>query len=154
MRSLLLDTSLLVLLVVGLCDRAMISRHKRTRTFVPEDFDLLLAAINDYDVLWITSHCLSEASSLLRQTDREQAARLLHCLAAFVGKAKESHISKDRIFANGYALRLGVADAGIIAKSRHVQCVMTADFDLYDSISRLGHRVVNFNHMRRVTLLP
>jgi hypothetical protein len=40
-QTLILDTNLLVLLVVGMTSRAYISRHKRLRAFLESDFDVL-----------------------------------------------------------------------------------------------------------------
>jgi len=40
MRSVLLDTNLLLLLTVGMLDRKLIGKHKRTQEFTEEDFDL------------------------------------------------------------------------------------------------------------------
>ena len=49
MRQIVIDANLLVLLVVGLTDRALIAKHKRTKTFEPEDFDLLTRLLAGYD---------------------------------------------------------------------------------------------------------
>ena len=44
-----IDTNLLVLLVVGETDKALISKHRRTRAYRVEDYDLLVKLINDTD---------------------------------------------------------------------------------------------------------
>ncbi len=153
MRSVLLDTNLLVLLVVGLCDKKLIGKHKRTTLFTIEDFDLLIDSIGGYEILWVTSHCLAEVSNLLKQTHENKAKELLIVLDKFVSDKKESHIPKEIIFKNNYFMRLGVADTGIVVKSKRVTCVFTVDFDLYNEISQLGNNVVNFNHLRTRMLL-
>ncbi len=153
MRSVLLDTNLLLLLIVGIYNKDLIGKHKRTKSFVAGDFDLLVNAIDGYEILWVTSHCLAEVSNLLKQTHSVQAKELLDCFTTFVARAKESHIPKEIIFSNNYVVRLGVADTGIILKSKRVSCVFTVDFDLYTEISKMGNRVVNFNHLRNETLI-
>ena len=153
MRSILLDTNLLVLLIVGLYNKKVIENHKRTRTFTEKDFDLLINHIGRYDVLWVTSHCIAEASNLLKQTNENQAKELLFVLGAFLADKKESHVSQKVIFESIYSMRLGVADTGIIIKSKRVDCVLTVDLDLYIEISRLGYEVINFNHLRTEILL-
>lgn len=153
MRSVLIDTNLLVLLVVGYYKKNLIGQHKRTKEFVPEDFDLLRRFLSGYDILWVTSHCLAEASNLLKQTHTVQAKELLNCMSAIISRTKESHMSKEVLFGDDRAIRLGVADTGIFLKSRRVDCVLTTDFNLYREISISGRRVVNFNHLRDQTLL-
>lgn len=153
MRSVLLDTNLFLLLIVGLCNKDLIGKHKRTKNFVMEDFDLLAKSIDGYEILWVTSHCLAEVSNLLKQTHYDQAKQLMAFFSTFIARAKESHIPKEVIFRNDVLVRLGVADTGIVIKSKRVSCVFTVDFDLYNQISREGNKVVNFNNLRTEILL-
>jgi len=148
MSSVLIDTNLLLLLIVGLYNKDLISVHKRTKEFIPKDFDLLVESIDGYNVLWVTSHCLAEVSNLIMQTNEKQAKELMAYFSIFVAKAKESHIPKEIIFKNGISTRLGVADTGLIIKSKRVSCVFTVDFKLYIEILKRGYNVVNFNHLR------
>ena len=154
MSSVLIDTNLLLLLIVGLYDKKLISVHKRTNNnFVPEDFDLLVESIDGYNILWVTSHCLAEVSNLIMQTNEKKAKELMAYFSNFIAKAKESHIPKEIIFKNGISTRLGVSDTGLIIKSKRVTCVFTVDFDLYKEISNRGYKVVNFNHLRMRNLI-
>ena len=118
MRSVLLDTNLLVLLIIGLYDKNLISRHKRTTQFTIDDFELLLKSIGGYELLWVTSHCLAEVSNLLKQTNKSHAQQLLIFFEKFIFDKKESHIPKEIIFKENIFMRLGVADTGIIVKAK------------------------------------
>lgn len=153
MNSVLIDTNLLLLLIVGLYDKNIIGIHKRTKGFTPEDYDLLIRQINGFNTLWITSHCLAETSNLLKQTHKDQAVKLLYYLSQFCRTTRESHISKKYIFDNEAYLSLGVSDTGLVQKSKRVNCVYTVDLDLYIKLSNIGQRVVNFNHLRVGQLL-
>lgn len=68
--------------------------------------------------------------------------------SGFIAKTKETHIPKDIIFKNGALTRLGVADTGLIIKSKRVSCILTVDLNLYAEISKKGYTVYNFNHIR------
>ena len=153
MSSVLIDTNLLLLLIVGLYNKDLISVHKRTREFTPKDFDLLVKCINGYKILWVTSHCLAEVSNLIRQTNEKQAKELMTCFSGFIAKAKESHILKENIFKSSTLTRVGVADTGLIIKSKRVSCVFTVDLKLYLEILKKGYKVVNFNHLRMGNLI-
>lgn len=148
MRSVLLDTNLLLLFTVGLLDRKLIGKHKRTREFTEEDFDLLINAVSGATTIWITAHCLAEVSNLLKQTNQFLAARLLKFFGEAILRFSESHIKKEIVFEQPFFERLGVADSGIVVKAKRVDCVLTVDFDLYKEISRKGYNVINFNHLR------
>ena len=153
MSSVLIDTNLLVLLIVGATDKKLIEEHRRTKAFVTRDYDELCGLLEGFDEFWITSHCLAETSNLLKHTGKKSTRSLLTTLAMFCSRTRESYLAKDLVFADDHYLRLGVADTGFIQKSKRVNCSITMDVELYESISRLGRRVVNFNHVRAAYLI-
>lgn len=150
MKTALIDTNLLVLLVVGATDRQLITKLKCTNDSLLNevDYDALVANLQMYQKIWITSHCLAETSNLLQQTNEVQAKALLTTLAMICQQFSESHMPKESIFVDQHYARLGVADTGFIQKSKSVTCSFTLDFDLYIAVSRLERNVVNFNHIR------
>ncbi len=156
MRSALIDTNLLLLLTVGATNKSYIATHKRTKAsaFTERDYEELLSILSRFEKLWVTSHCLAEASNLVRQTHPAQSKELLTTLSYICGNAKESHVPKDEIFRSGYYKRLGVADTGLIRKSKRVTCSLTTDLDLYLAITKLGREAINFNHLRARYLGP
>ena len=147
-RSLLIDTNILVLLIVGETNRLRIGRHKRTRTFAPEDHATLLNVLDSYDELWITSHCYAEASNLLRQTDAAFSYQLSLTLLSLAHRVRESHFPISVIREPVVAARLGVADAGFVHKAKSVTAFLTTDFRLYTEVSRRYGNAINFNHLR------
>jgi len=153
MRSILIDTNLFVLLVVGAYDTKLISKHKRTRSFTVEDYYLLVSILGKYKEIWITSHSMGEISNLLMQTDRDLSVELMKVFASLLLQARESHIPKDVLFRENIALRLGVADMGFIIKSKRVTAAITADLDLYLEVSQhKGVYAINWNHLRQAHL--
>lgn len=154
MRSILLDTNILLLLIVGTYGRQLIGQHKRTKIFTPEDYDLLVKHIEPYQRWWVTSHSLGEVSNLLRQTRTQQQAKaLMACFATLCNGLKESHIGKDRLFQDALYMRLGITDTGIMLKAKRVNCVLTVDLDLHNEILKRGYKSENFNHLRSKHLL-
>ena len=62
-----IDANLLVLLIVGNTDRALISKHRRLRGYSVEDYDILIDALSQVECMFITPNTLTEASNLLAQ---------------------------------------------------------------------------------------
>ncbi|WP_432340126.1 hypothetical protein [Yersinia enterocolitica] len=147
-KSVLLDTNLLVVLVVGLLDPSIIGTHKRTKNYTPEDFLSLQSALDNYQELWITSQSVAEASNLLRYTNADQAEKLLTILSKLVSSHRESNMSSRGIFETACVLKLGVTDAGLAKKSKRVTNLLTADLDLYLEVSERFNNAINFNHIR------
>ena len=67
MKQIVVDTNLLLLLVIGITDRSLIAKHKRTRSFEAEDFDLLVSVLAGYDQVVVTPHIMTEVSNLWRR---------------------------------------------------------------------------------------
>lgn len=147
-RSLLLDTNLLVVLVVGLTDRGEIGKHKRTKDYTQEDFDALYAELEKYQELWVTSQTVTECSNLVRQTHSVLAKRLMQTLSNIVQDIRESNMRSNDIFMEHCVVSLGVTDAGIAKKSKRVTNLLTADLDLYLEVSQKHGNAINFNHIR------
>ena len=149
MNSVLVDTGLLVLLIVGVTDRNMIDKHKRTKSFIPRDYDELTNRLSTFREFWVTSHSLAETSNLLKQTDQVKAQALLENLANFCRDSYESHVNKELVFEFPDYLRFGVTDSGFIQTSEQVSLSITADLGLYLAISKRGRNVINFHHFRQ-----
>jgi hypothetical protein len=151
-KSALIDTNLFILLVVGRTNESYINTHKRTREFTVEDYRLLLSILNPFEVVWITTHCLAEASNLLRQTDKTKGKELLSTLSFISSNLRESYIPKAHIFSSDVYSGLGVADTGFVQKSKRVSCSFTTDLNLYLTVSNLRRKIINFNHVRAENL--
>jgi hypothetical protein len=61
MASIVIDTKLMLLLVVGSASRAMIARHKRV-AYGEADFDLLLRILSGFREIVLTPGILAETS--------------------------------------------------------------------------------------------
>jgi hypothetical protein len=147
-RSLLIDTNLLVVLVVGLTDEIQVGSHKRTKAYTREDFLLIREMLDNYQELWITAQTVAECSNLLRQTNDNFSANLMETLSNIVSHANESNMTSTVIFSEPCTLRLGITDGGIAKKSKRVTALLTADLDLYLEVDKASGNAINFNHIR------
>ena len=150
-RTLLLDTNLLVLLAVGLTDKSLVGRHKRTTEYVEEDFDMLYSMIHQFDELCTTPNILTETSNLLAQSgSANRQEEILRTLAKLTEGADEEYVPSKQACRRKEFLRLGLADSVSLEKAPMVNCVLTADHDLFVSVEKAGGFAVNFNHVRTV----
>lgn len=153
MNGLLIDANLLVLLVVGICDRQLIGGHKRTRVFTATDYDLLVHLIAGFSRVVTTPHILAETSNLLGQTDRQKRSLLLQQLANVIENVEERPVAAREVVADPIFTRLGITDCGVLGCLAHGMTLLTADLDLYIAASNRGYRAWNFNHLREQDLL-
>ena len=146
--SLLLDTNLLVLFVVGSVGHESIRSHKRTHAYVSEDFELLCRFMSGFRRTVVTPNILTEASNLISQTKEPLKNKVMLTLQALVSTLREEYVPSAEGVAIPEFLRLGLADCGTLCCAGSVSSVLTDDFDLYMELSRAGRDVTNFNHIR------
>jgi len=148
-KSVLLDANVLLLQVIGSCDRGWIERFGRTsEVFGPDDFDLLQLYLHGADALVATPSVLTEVSNLCRGVSGSSRARARAALAQVISICDERHVpSRDSAVHPAFA-RLGLTDVGIVLLARSGIQVMTIDLELYVELARQELDVLNFNHLR------
>ncbi len=72
-RGLLVDTNILLLYFVGICDLRLITTFKRTRQFTTEDFELLLGLFKWFGTIVTTPNILTEVNNLAGQLSATHA---------------------------------------------------------------------------------
>ena len=147
---LVLDTSLLVLLIVGSTRRALIERHKRLKAFTVEDFDLLRGLVTLAPQVVVTPNTLTEASNLIGQIDDPARTQIRETFRRVVGAVDEQYVTSRAASSVDHFLRLGLTDSGLIQlMSGSSRALLTTDLDLYLSVRQSGAEAVNFNHLRQ-----
>ena len=148
MAAILIDTQLLVLLVVGRASPAYIRKHKRLQHYKMSDFDLLELTIAQAEHVVVTPHTLTEASNLLRQIEEPERTNIMATFQGLITSSREQHVPAWVAAGRIEFMRLGLADAGILALDHEPMLLLTADTDLYLAASQAGRHVENFNFIR------
>ena len=146
MTTVILDSQLLVLLVVGATSKTMIAKHKKTRQFDTQDFDLLENLIGNNSIL-LLPNTVTEASNHLMWHKPPERDRICGTLRKLVERCAETYVESIRACRNDGFLRLGTSDAALMIAADD-GILLTADAQLYVAAEAKGLRVVNFNHER------
>jgi hypothetical protein len=143
-KAVLLDTSLLVLLIVGLTNRAYISRHKNLHPiYDATHFDALVKLIASAPSIVCTAHILTETSNLLRQVSDPIRSHIMAEFRRLIQAADEFHIESRKASERPSFIRLGLTDAAIATLDPDDVQILTVDHDLHIESSRNGFDVVN-----------
>lgn len=153
MASIVVDSNLLVLLVVGGRNRCLIEKHKRTKTFAAEDYDLLVSTLAPFSSVYLTPHIVTETSNLLAQIGEPHKSELHTFFGQLIPGYREHIEYSELIVGRAEFPALGVADSAILDLIENDKSLITADLDLYLSASRLSSNVYNFNHIRQGQLV-
>lgn len=145
---LLVDTNVLLLFIVGSLSLDRIAKHKRTDSFTPKDYQILVDLLRKFRGIVVTPSILAEVSNLLGQTDDQTRTALLALLGALVRRSEERYVPSVEVVEAADFLRLGLTDAGILALTGEELTVLTDDIHLYLALQRRGIEAINFHHVR------
>ena len=148
MRTIAVDSELLVLLIVGTASRSYIQKHKRLGAYSVADFDLLIELLSEYSDVIVMPNTLTEASNLLGQVSEPIRTRIFETFQAFIGVSTEESLRSKAVSEHDQFVRLGLTDAALMTATHEQHVLLTADFDLYWASARAEHKVINFNHHR------
>lgn len=147
-KGVFVDTNLFLLLLVGSADRNLIMSFKRTRQYVPEDFDLLVDFLSRFRLLVTTPSVLTEVSNLAGQLGEASRAPVFLKFSAIIARhLKEFRESKVIAEQRGF-VRFGLTDASIVSIVKDRFLLLTDDFRLAQYYAHTGGDVINFNHIR------
>lgn len=149
MRRVAIDSNLLVLLAVGRTSRELIQRHKRTNTFLPADYDLLLKLLTPCEEILVTPSVCCEASNLVSQIGEPNATECRRTLGLLIGTQSERYIESAKLVRTNLYARLGITDASLHELASAGIPLLTVDLGLYLAACQVSADAVNFNHIRQ-----
>ena len=146
--SVVVDSNLLFVLVVGYTSRSHVGRARRTEQYSIEDFDLLQATLSEYDEILITPHVLAETSNLLGYISEPLLTQTRTTLRLLMPQWQERFTEGIEIAEIPIYLRLGITDSALFSTSSVSITLLTDDLPLYLAASRAGRSAINFTHLR------
>lgn len=150
-RGVLLDTNLLMLLLVGVYDRDQVERTGRIRDrFRAEDFDILVAVLDQFETRVTTPHVLTETSNLLAQQLSGYVKNEVFAIFARLASTdwqEEREASSALVNVPEFPW-LGLTDVAISKAARDSYLVLTDDAPLANHLGRLQVDVLNFTYLR------
>ncbi len=147
-KGLYIDSSLLVLLIVGRVRQDLISKHRRLREFSVEDYQCLIDTIDQVAQVFVTPNTLTETSNLLAHHKEPERSRFFDMLENLIEKTKEVMVASIKASKIQEFRRLGLTDAVFLMVATAETPLITTDFKLYHSVSTKNpNAVINFRHL-------
>ncbi|MDY8108602.1 hypothetical protein U0C82_05460 [Fulvimarina sp. 2208YS6-2-32] len=147
-RTLLLDTNLVVLLVVGMLGPQYIRSHKRLQRYDETDFAILKTLVAASSGLVFSPHILTETSNLLRYVDEPLRSRLSLVLMRLIDTTEERVVASRTAAQDRHFSRLGLADCVLLHLARNDAVLLTDDLPLYLAAASAGFDAQNFAHIQ------
>ncbi len=147
-KGLLLDTNIFLLMVIGMVDRDLIDRFKRTNTFCGDDYDCLIEFLKNFHRFVVTPNILTEVSNLLGQLTEPKRSAAFVTLGRLTTTLFEIYVCSQDLSESTNLVRFGLTDAGLIDFAAENVLTLTDDFRLYGMLRTSGKDAINFNHLR------
>ena len=144
------DSMLLVLLVAGRTNPAIIARHRRLDAYSVQDYAVLQGLLADAGgVVYATPNTLTEASNLLRYHQGQERDELSATLTNLIDESQEVVVASRSVAESRDFIDLGLTDAVLLETISTEQPLLTADAKLYAvAIGSNAEAAINFNHHR------
>ncbi len=134
----LIDTSPLLLLLVGRYDENLIDSFKRMSGYDRTDFDLLIQFLARRK-LNVTPGVLAEVSNLAMQLKRGGFERMIEYNISELKSMGEHYVPKDTILEAKELVRVGITDTSLlIAAKEHNVGILTDDHPLWSRCQTEG----------------
>lgn len=147
MKSLLLDTNVLLLYLIGNADVSRVG-GKRLQDFDLQDLQRLNRFVTKRTRFVTLPNILSEASNLIGSGKQELMAGGSLLLAHFCSKVDEVYVESAVAAVLPVYQRLGLTDAAIWKMADSGVKVLTCDNELHGLLRSKGIDVVNLRHFR------
>jgi hypothetical protein len=147
----ILDANILLLHWCASFDPELVCTFKRLNSFQSDDVELLAKTLKIFSALRTTPHVLTEVSNLANSLPKWRKDDWSDHFSQQIEVISEKWIPALTLAASPL-MPLGLTDAGLASlASTHV--ILTIDFPLSNSLESRGLNVINFTHLRSVSLL-
>jgi hypothetical protein len=148
-RGILVDSSLLVVYLIGLFDRRQLANCRSIKSsFTNDEFELLARIIGLFDLVVTTPHILTEVSNLAGKLPEPLHVPFRRFFAELIGRLTEQDVPATDLSQAPHFVRFGIADTAISLVAPGKYLVLTEEVALYSLLSRNGVDVMNFSHVR------
>lgn len=147
--SVLVDSNLLFVLVVGCTSRDHVGRARRTEQYSVEDFDLLQMTLAEFDEVLVTPHVLAETSNLLGYLADPLLSAARTMFAAILPPWQERFTRGTELTGTPVYLRLGLTDSALFSTASASITLLTDDLHLFIAASKAGRSAIHFTHLRQ-----
>jgi hypothetical protein len=146
-RGVLVDTSLLLLVVVGNYSLQRVLTFDRLRKYTLDDYVLIKKLMSYFERRVTTPNILTEVVDFARQLHEREHEAVSFSIAQLIREQFEIYVPSTVIAQDELFARVGLTDCATIASSDEA-LVVTDDFELEGRITSMGRDAININHIR------
>ena len=146
-KGILVDTSLLLLYIVGSIEPAMIRGISRVSSYSEDDFLRISKFISAFDKRITTPHLLTQVTDLLGNRNELNVA-----ISGYIASTVEHFTISADLCKTASFPAFGLADAAVVSEVSGRYLILTDDGPLYGYLVNSGIDAVNLNQIQTIPL--
>jgi hypothetical protein len=147
-RSVILDTNVLLLWLVGQLEPSKIGAHRRLSEFSLQDLSNLNKLLEEFHYHLTLPQILTETSNLIGAGSQVICRGATEALALYCNRIVEHYRPSTEVVSSPVYLRLGLTDCAITMAAERGATVVTIDHGLYGQLLKDGLGAINLLHNR------
>lgn len=154
-KTLLLDSNLLLVLLIGAYDPLRLRTFKRVSNFTIEDYDLLVRLLESFTILLTTPHILTEVSNLANSLPEPIKSDWYRSFAAWLRSKdatpglREFWTPADQLADTPEFSAFGLTDAALSVLCSKA-LIVTEDRRLSGVLRQKGIAILNLDDLRKI----
>ncbi len=144
----IIDSNSLIVLVLGLIDPNLISKHKKTSIYEEQDFTDLLTVIKDFKNLLVLPNIWTEVDNLLNRFTGSYRYIYVKRLTELIKNSSEKYLHSNIAVESPYFSSLGITDSLILELAKECSFIVTSDSELSDYAIANGIKVYDMVKIR------
>jgi hypothetical protein len=144
-KGILIDTSLVLLYIVGSFDINEVRSFKRTNMFSEDDFEKISKFVDYFDLKITTPHDLTEVSDFIDNRQNFQVA-----LKGYIEISQEIFLDSLELSKKDTFLKFGLADTSVTYSAKDSYLIFTNDRPLYGFLINSEIDAVNLDQIRNI----
>ncbi len=138
MSSVILDSNILILFLVGHITPNKISSHNATSIYTLEHFEFLLDKVRKFDHILTCPNIVTEVDNVLNNFKGENRNTFLDLTKTIYKNSIEKYISTKSILDLWQYDKLGITDTAILSMANECDLLISGDSGLCDQVVALG----------------
>jgi hypothetical protein len=122
----------MLVLVLGIIDKKLISKHKRTSIYEEEDFEMLISHLSDIEKLVVLPNIWTEVDNLLNGFRGDLKYKYFQALRTLINSSTERYLPAKSVLEKEEFWELGLTDSLLLQLSKESELLIPSDSRLVD----------------------
>jgi predicted nucleic acid-binding protein len=147
-KVLVLDTSPLVILIVGSVEPQLLGKTAHLKAYTPEDYELVAGLISRFRVIAVTPHVLTEVAHFVTKIGDSHGPLIRARFVEVVSALRERPIPTKQVVARIEFAWLDLADCSLLQASGRHDILLSTDAKLVKQRLEQNLPALNLNQLR------